>query len=156
MGISVQPEWCRDLSLQQQSVLFLAGRGPDGVAKKHPCKAIHIAYRACVFNAAKYGRALEWGEQADSFMSLHIFANDGLWNEAISAFFENHDSLPRHYYQHLMHGAEILGYKHPDERFRKRWHHFYLCMVEEAHLNPETEVEMDVRLGDWGRKHWGT
>ncbi len=60
---SVQPEWCRKLNMQQQSVLFLAGRGPDGIPKRHPCKTVHTAYRACVFQAAKYGRLLEWGEK---------------------------------------------------------------------------------------------
>ena len=49
MTLSVQPTWCTMLPLQQQSVLFLASRGPDGVAKVHPCKPVIIAYRATVF-----------------------------------------------------------------------------------------------------------
>ncbi len=151
---SVQPEWCHALPLQQQSVLFLAGRGPDGVAKNHPCKAVHIAYRASVFMAGKYGRMLKWGERADSFMSLDRFASDDLWPEDIKAFFSHHDSLPKHYLSHLMHGAEILGYKHPDERIRAKWHAFYLRMVDDFHTNPETEAQMDARLSDWGREHW--
>jgi hypothetical protein len=151
---SVQPEWCRNLPLQQQSVLFLAGRGPDGIAKDHPCKPIHIAYRGCVFLAGKYGRALEWGEKADGFMSLDFFAVDQVWTKAVDQFFTHHDSLPHHYLNHLMHGAQILGYKHPDERFRDRWSKFYFRMVHEFHLNPETEAQMDKRLSDWDRKHW--
>jgi hypothetical protein len=53
-----------------------------------------------------------------------------------------------------MHGAQILGYKHPDERFRERWLGFYLRAVEEFHLQPETETQMDTRLGDWNQEHW--
>lgn len=34
-SISVQPEWCLSLPIQQQSVLFLAARGPDGIKKRH-------------------------------------------------------------------------------------------------------------------------
>jgi hypothetical protein len=68
---SVQPPWCVELPLQQQSVLFLAGRGPDGLAKSHPCKAIHVAYRGTIFMAGKYGRMLEWGEKADSFLGTY-------------------------------------------------------------------------------------
>jgi hypothetical protein len=151
---SVQPEWCKNLPLQQQSVLFLAGRGPDGIAKVHPCKPIVIAYRGCVFMAGKYGRMLEWGERADSFMSLDVFSEDAGWAAAVKQFFDHHDNLPKHYLAHLMHGAQILGFKHPDERFRKRWNGFYLELVDSFHLHPETEAEMDKRLGDWERRFW--
>lgn len=154
--VSVQPEWCRKLPIQQQSVLFLAGRGPDGVGKRHPCKAVHVAYRGSVFVAAKYGRPLRWGERADTFMSLDAFSNDVLWGDAVEEFFSFHDELAKHYIAHLMHGAEILGYKHPDSRFRERWLSFYLQCVEMLHLQPEFEADMDKRLGDWGREHWGS
>jgi hypothetical protein len=152
---SVQPEWCRKLPLQQQSVLFLAGRGPDGIAKFHPCKAVHVAYRGTIFIAAKYGRPLEWGEKADTFMSLDKFADNDLWREALTSFFENAGEVSFHYFTHLMHGAQICGYKHPDERFRDRWHEFYIRCVLDMHLSPESEAEMDKRLGDWGREYWG-
>lgn len=154
MSTSVQPEWARALRIQQQSVLFLAGRGPDGVAKVHPCKAVVIAYRATVFVAAKYGRSLRWGERADTFMSLDRFADDRCWDEDVRKFFEHHDELPKHYLAHLMHGAQILGYKHPEERFRNRWRDFYLALVDSLHLAPESEEQMDLRLGDWDRKFW--
>ncbi len=154
MTLSVQPTWCTMLPLQQQSVLFLASRGPDGVAKVHPCKPVIIAYRATVFLAAKYGRSLNWGERADTFMSLDLFADKSRWMSAVGLFFDHQDSLPKHYVLHLMHGAQILGYKHPDERFRERWLGFYLQLVEAFHLHPETEAEMDKRLGDWGKEHW--
>jgi hypothetical protein len=69
-------------------------------------------------------------------------------------FFRYHDELPHHYLMHLMHGAQILGYKHPEPEFRERWLEFYVEMVEDAHLKTESEEEMDVRLGDWGREFW--
>jgi len=152
--LSVQPEWCWYLPLQQQSVLFLAARGPDGVAKASPCKAVQVAYRASVFMAGRFGRMLEWGEKADSFMSLDVFAVPSLWNGAVDDFFKHGDSLPHHYLMHLMHGAQILGYKHPDKRFSERWFAFYLRMVEDLHLHTESESEMDHRLGDWDRRYW--
>lgn len=154
MTISVQPEWCRALPLQQQSVLFLAGRGPDGIEKHHTCKLVHVAYRATIFLAGKYGRSLAWGERADNFMSLDLFANPDAWRAAVEDFFRAWDTLPAHYVKHLMHGVEILGFKHPDPRFRERWGALYLRFAEEFHVNPETEAQMDRRLGDWERKHW--
>jgi hypothetical protein len=153
-AISVQPLWCQNLPLQQQSVLFLASRGPDGIAKHHPCKTVQVAYRGTIFMAGKYGRMLEWGEKADSFMSLDVFAHATLWASAVKDFFNYSDQLPHHYLMHLMHGVQILGYKHPDPEFRSRWQAFYLDMVSDLHLKPESEVEMDKRLGDWGREHW--
>ena len=153
---TIQPEWCRKLYYQQQSVLLLAARGPDGIAKRHPCKAVVIAYRGTVLKAAMYGRQLRWGERADSFMSLDRFANTALWADDISTFFDHYDALPKHYLAHLMHGAQIVGYKHPDERFRDRWGAFYLELVDSLHLLPESEAQMDRRLCDWDRRHWDT
>lgn len=153
---SVQPSWAAKLPMQQQSVLFLAARGPDTARKHHPCKPVVRAYRATVLVAAKRGRLLNWGEPADTFMALDVFADDGAWDQAVRDFIDHWSEMPQHYLAHLMHGAEILGYKHPDPRFRKRWYEFYLRCVDQYHLRPETEQQMDKRLGDWGREYWGS
>jgi hypothetical protein len=152
--LSVQPEWCRLLPLQQQSVLLLAGRGPDGISKDHPCKDIQRAYRGTIFVAAKHGRLLEFGEKSDNFMSLDKFGDDLIWKDVCDRYFLTVDVLPHHYHLHLLHGAQILGYKHPDSRFRNRWLAFYLHGVRDMHLRPESIDEMDKRLSDWGRLHW--
>jgi hypothetical protein len=156
--VSVQPEWCLDLPLQQQSVLLLAARGPDGIAKSHPSKRVQRAYRACVLHAAYEGGLMQWGQGHDhnTFMGLDEFGNNVLWQANIHWFFMSADDLPHHFLMHLLHGAEILGYKHPDERFWQRWRDFYLKGCEEMHLTPETESEMDERLNDWNREHWVT
>jgi hypothetical protein len=97
---------------------------------------------------------MEWGEHGDRFMSLSEFADDQLWSAIVTDFFQHADDLPHHFYMHLVHGAEILGYKHPDIRFMLRWHDFYQRCVTELHLNLETEAQMDARLNDWNREHW--
>lgn len=152
--ISVQPAWALALPLQQQSVLLLACRGPDGVAKEHPCKTVHRAYRGCVLVAARYGRNLRLGERADTFMSLCELEDSGIWKDVIDRFLQHYDSLPGHYVRHLLHGAEILSYKHPDVLINRRWEDFYLTVCRDMHLNPETEAQMDGRLSDWGRRDW--
>lgn len=152
--MSVQPEWARSLTIQQQSVLLLAARGPDGVEKFHPCKAVVRAYRGTVLVAARYGRPLHWGERADTFMSLDSIANPHAWQEDCDAYFAAVDSVPHHYQMHLLHGAEILGYKHPDINMRTRWGTFYLRGVDDMHLQPESEAQMDARLSDWNRQEW--
>lgn len=159
----VIPAWLKQCSYQQQSVLLLALRGPDGVRKHHPAKLVHTAYRGTMLRAAERGRFLEWGENADSFMSMHVIGTEekdyfllacrdlGTWQGAVDEFFDHVDELPHHYVAHLAHAAQIIGFKHPDERFRRAWGWFYQRWVEDAHLNPETEYQMDKRLGDWGK-----
>jgi hypothetical protein len=52
-----------------------------------------------------------------------------------------------HFVAHTMHAAEIVGYKHPDPDVRAWWIRLYRDMVLALHLNPETESQLDVRLG---------
>ena len=147
---SVQPDWCLALPIRQQTVLLMAVRGPDGIGDPHPCKDVQRAYRASMWNAAAYGRQLEWGELsvADEFMSLSLFSDDHQWGVVVNQFFQRADELSHPLLMHLFHGAEILGYKHPDARFRNRWSRFYLRAVSDMHMKGETETEMDARLCD--------
>lgn len=153
---SVFPDWMANLSMQQQSVLVLAARGPDGIRKYHPCKEVVKAYRACVLKAAYFGREMRLGEGAGNFMTLDKIASIGQWSLAIREYFDHVDELPHHYHLHLMHGAQILSYKHPSMLRRQAWGLFYVHACNDLHLAPETEKEMDARLGDWGRKHWAS
>jgi hypothetical protein len=54
---------------------------------------------------------------------------------------------------HLMHAAEIIGYKHPDLRVRAWWRKFYERLAHDMHLWPESEEQLDRRLGD-SRSQW--
>ena len=153
--VNVFQDWMFDLPMQQQSVLVLACRGPDGIAKFHPTKEIVARYRATVLKAAYLGRPMRVDEGDDTtFMTLRYFSSHGHWSNLLHAFFDHVDSLPHHYYMHLMHGAQIAGHKHPDLQFRVRWNEFYLRCCHDLHLYPESEAQMDERLGDWGRQHW--
>lgn len=154
-NMSVLPEWMSSLKLQQQSVLILALRGPDGQPKHTPFKHLLRAYRGTILRAARYGRMLHFGEKADSFMSLDEFADFDIWSGRVMTFLEDAaDGSVLHHYTHFMHGAQILGYKHPEEDFRTRWLPTYRAMVDRLHLKPESEEDMDLRLSDWERKDW--
>ena len=148
-------DWMLPLTMQQQSVLVLACRGPDAVGKYHPTKALVARYRATVLKAAYLGRPMRIDEgDATTFMTLRLLSRDGHWDAITRDFFDHVDELPHHYYTHLMHGAQIAGYKHSDELFRRRWSDFYLRCCHDLHLHPEMEAQMDQRLGDWDRQHW--
>lgn len=151
----VFPSWIMTLPMQQQSVLVLACRGPDGIAKHHSSKEILRAYRACVLKHAYNGHGHVWGAPAtDSFANLQYIALDDYWPTMMDTYFDAGDELPHHFRSHFMHGAEILGYKHPLEIVRRRWTGFYLRACDDLHVNPETEAQMDGRLSDGFRRGW--
>lgn len=146
---AVQQEWQYALSVQQQSVLLMACRGPDGMRKSHPAKALIQAYRACVLNAASTGKPLHAGWVGDTFMNLTLLISPPAWAEAVRAYLHDVDEIPHHYHLHLLHGAQVLGYKHPEVHVRACWLDFYLGGVADMHLYPESETEMDLRLNDF-------
>lgn len=53
---------------------------------------------------------------------------------------------PEHWYAHIMHGFEIVGYESPDDGLRATAHDIYGRLVRNLHLNPETREQMRERL----------
>lgn len=154
--VCVFPDWVLALpTMQMQSVVMLAARGPDGIRKFHPCKEIVARYRATVLKAAYLGRHMKVDESDDTtFMTLRSFSDNKYWETLCKVFFDHVDELPHHYYMHLMHGAQIAGYFHPEEIFKRRWCDFYLKCCADLHLWPESEVAITRRLSDCEQKHW--
>lgn len=155
-NISVFPDWMQTLPLQMQSVIVLGLRGPDGIRKYHPCKAVMRAYRSTVLKAAKYGRMITAEDEGDNFMDIRRFYDYGSWEHDVKEFERIVDELPAHFCDHLAHGAQILGYYHPDNFVRDRWLQFYLSYVDWKHMQPESKEMMDNRLNDWAQEYWNT
>lgn len=152
---SVFPDWLSSLPMQQQSVLMLATRGPDGDPKHTAFKRLLRPYRATVLKAAKYGRVLDGDVPGDTFMNLVEFLSEDQWRTTVAHYLENEaDGTVLHSYTHFMHAAEILGNKHPDSIYRARWRLCYEMFVDRLHVNPATPEQMDARLSDWGRRYW--
>jgi hypothetical protein len=160
----VTQRWVNDLTFMQQSVLLSAIRGCDGLPKRHKSKALVKWYRRCILLSAFDGVALtdpfEPGGGSftgpiaelpqDLFMSTrkeHDLKCSILQNIS-DDFVDSRDELPYHYTTHFMHAAEIVGYKHPDEQIREFWIEIYERLVKALHTWPETEAQMDKRLGD--------
>lgn len=152
---SVQQGWARPLPIQQQSVLLLATRGPDGMRKDHPAKELIRAYRATVMNAASTGRPLLPQDDGDGFMRLHALRNSGNWHFAMRAYFDHVDEVPHHYHLHLLHGAQIIGVHYPGDVIKRSWWEFYERGCDDMHLIPESVGEMNARLNDFGRSPGG-
>jgi hypothetical protein len=158
----VTQEWTHGLTLMQQSVLLSAIRGCDGLPKRHKSKALVKWYRRCVLLSAFDGRALPtpYDEGGGSFAGPIVKIPTGtsdtvrdqiaeqVLSEVANDFIDSRDELPAHYQVHMMHAIEILGFKHPVNAIRQYWHRLYVRMVEAYHLWPETEAQLDARLGD--------
>lgn len=151
MSIPLFPEWMSAIPLQQQAVIVLALRGPDGFPKRHLSKRLLYHYRATVMGAAHLGRCLQPGEACSSMMGLTCFEDADAWAKVLREFQDVEDELPLHYYTHLMHGAQVVAYKHPESLFQRRWLSFYLQCCDYLHVPPENIWNMDRRLNDFGR-----
>lgn len=153
----IQPvlqEWVMFLPMMQQSVLIAAVRGPDGIKKDHVSKLMMRWFRRCMLLSSfiKDVIANPYDPGGGSFTGPSIAHVAPNWEHemgmVVSRYLKTIDELPHHYQLHFMHACEILGYKHPDERIKAWWLETYLRIVRDMHLYPETEKEMDKRLGD--------
>ncbi len=163
---SVLQHWVEGLPFMQQSVLIAAVRGPDGIRKDHVAKLLLRWYRRCIMISAfervsvlnptypgggsftgpslspqhgdtdqRSSRVLSWSEGKDL-------------GKVLDCYLRSVDELPHHFQLHFMHAAEILGYKHPVESIREWWQLTYMRLVNDMHLFPETQEQMDTRLSD--------
>lgn len=162
MNMPVTQEWIHALPLMQQTVLLTAVRGPDGVGKYHPVKYLLRWFRRCTLYSAMDRTVLRtpFAEGGGSFtgksfdISRHGRVNTETWmDELVGEYLRSVDELPHHFQMHLMHAVEILGYKHPEASVREWWNRTYLRLVHDLHLWPETESQLDRRLGD-NRAQW--
>jgi len=64
-----------------------------------------------------------WGdssEAAEVLLDVLNLKTDGIIgiDKALKEYLYSVDEVPHHFHLHLMHAAEILGYKHPDKLTR--------------------------------------
>lgn len=145
--MSVLQSWLDSLTFMQQTVLITALRGPDTLAKYHVSKYLLRWYRRCVLLSAFDKCVLTDPHDPRGGSFIGPIEAKSL-DEVASNYLRSVDEIPLHFHLHLIHAAEIVGYKHPDPEIRQWWHKFYLAAVRDMHLHPESEEELDIRLGD--------
>lgn len=153
----LQP-WVDELPLQQQAVLVLACRGPDGYEKMHPCKDVIRAIRGCVMLAAYYGRSLTLNDRDDLFMRVGPITREtsaGEWDAVVSNWSHANDGYPIHFFQHVMQAANVLRFQHSEPIVRTRFGQLYTACCEYVHCPEESRASFDARLSDWQQKGWG-
>lgn len=148
---SVLHDWVHELTFQQQALLLTCVRGCDGLPKYDTTKNIVRFLRGAIMKPAG-----EWdGGNSDSFMwgNYSSIDTDGdlinTWTNNVSYLLKNHDHVPHHFLMHLIHCAEVIGYKHPNSGISHAWNWMYLQFCESFHMSPESESTMDKRLNDF-------
>jgi hypothetical protein len=58
------------------------------------------------------------------------------------------EHLPQHWYGHVMHALEVIGYRHPQQEVAAVAYMMYAKMVDNLHLVPETKTQMIARLSE--------
>lgn len=157
----VLQDWVQELTFMQQTVLLTAVRGPDGIAKYAGVKMLLRWFRRCVLVSAMDGTVLVTPDMdgggsftGPSFITDNAFPTwEAQMDTIVDQYLREVDAMPHHFHVHLMHAAEILGYKHAEMRIRDWWCKVYERLANDAHLHPESEAEMDERLGDT-REGW--
>lgn len=145
---SVLQDWVMELPLRAQGTLTTGVRGCD-LAPKNP-KCIDEKY-GCSTGEESAERGLT------SFLRYcFMVPADPREVDIPGAFFCSYPPAnwkpsqfghyPEHWYAHIMHCFEVVGYCHPDERVATLAEQIYLRLVRNLHLYPETKEQMFERL----------
>lgn len=155
---SVLQDWAMRCSLMQQTVLQGIIRGPDNIPKYHPVKPILRWYRRCLLLSAFDGEVIDnpYDHRGGSFAGPSIPEMELLHSKdwrvdmthLVDKFMVTMDEMPIHFWLHMAHAIEIMGYKHDNGEIAIWWNNLYVRMVHAMHLYPEPCEEMDKRLGD--------
>lgn len=159
----VTQEWTHALPMMQQTVLLTGIRGPDGLPKYGCVKMLLRWFRRCVLLSAMDGKVLSnpSDDNGGSFTGPSLTKDEAKayssWQLAMDKIVDEYlrtlDAIPHHFQLHFMHAAEIIGYQHPNKDIQDWWKKVYFRLVNDMHLHPETEDEMNDRLGD-SRSGW--
>lgn len=139
---SVLQDWVMELPLRYQGTLLTAVRGCDNEAKQwsrtgvaySPGRRLTAFIRWCFMNPADV-REVD-SEEGAFFMSTPPSPFKP------SAF----GHLPLHWFTHVMHALEIVGYHHPTVEVSHTAKLMYRSMVRSLHLNVESAPECHTRL----------
>ena len=133
---SVLLDWVMELPIRMQSVLMAATRGPDNF--RYPgVKVINRWIRARLFH------------DADPTNPFIVKAGDPHPLEILEQLEHELQYTSVHYFGHLIHAIQIIGYQHPEAETRALATQLYAELCQRVlHLPPESEEGMDYRLGE--------
>jgi hypothetical protein len=132
---SVIQDWVFDIPWKMQSVMFTSLRGPD----EHRDQYIKMANRWI------RSKLLHDADPDNPFI---VKQGDLAPLEIIPELLTALEYTKVHYFTHIMHTFQIIGFYHPDWEVRIEASKVYKSMVSNWHCKPESKEEMDARLSD--------
>ncbi len=127
----VLQDWMGELPWKQQSVILSSLRGPD-THRPESVKKVTRWLRAITQNNAD--------NSTDYMKDVGLPEFEPLRTEL--------EFCTVHYFCHLLHTFEIIGYSHPVEDIRNLSRGYYERLANALHLNPETQEQLNKRLED--------
>lgn len=130
---SVLQDWLVPLPIRMQSTLILGLRGPD----THNCpeiKKITRWLRGLAFKPGNPDNVMQFmGNKPGRIVEKSPVAKEL-------------EFCTQHYYSHLMHALEVVGYNHPDGQISEHAYILFYDMCVLFHLEPETVQQFVRRL----------
>lgn len=131
--MSVLKPWVARLPWKEQSVLISGMRGPD-IGRTVHLQAMTRWLRAVLQHNA---------DSTTDYMK-------GMLLPRIAELAESLEFTTVHYFCHLLHGLEIVGYRGPLGEDADVAREYYLGLVAAVHLQPESAAQMKIRLASPG------
>lgn len=138
---SVLQDWVMSLPRREQGTLLTCVRGCD-LTPKMPLDSLErrlVSALRCAFMNPADPREVD--VEPGSFFSSAP-PDPTTWKASELGHY------PLHWFSHVMHSAEILGYRHPDHDASSVWYAIYKKLAHSLHLKHETFDEMVERLGE--------
>jgi hypothetical protein len=135
MSCSVLQPWVEEMPIKMQSTLILGLRGFDGHETSH-VKRIAKWMRGITFKPGRIDNLHQFMGQPPE----RIKEKDATYNEL--------DFVTRHYYSHLTHALEVIGYRHPVTEVAALGFGLYWDLCHIFHMEYETIDAFERRLRD--------
>lgn len=134
MSNVLQP-WLEKIPIRMQSTLLLSLRGPD----THRCPEIKKVQR--------WMRGLTFiPGNPDNVKEFMTSANDVPILEEKCPLARELEFCSQHFYSHLMHGLEVLAYRHPNNFVTLTAYQLFHGMCDLFHLPVEDKEDFEDRL----------
>ena len=139
--MTVLQSWLAEIPIRMQSTLILSLRGPD----THRCpeiKKVQRWMRGATFRPGNPDNVKEFMAPLSSVPTL--VEKGSLAREL--------EFTTQHFYSHLMHGLEVIAYKHSDFSTAQTAMDLFVGMCSLFHLPEETRDNFELRLRtrtDW-------
>lgn len=138
---SVLQDWVMVLPRREQGTLLTCVRGCD-LTPKMPLDSTERR----LVSALRYAFMRPYDIREVDFEPGSFFSSEPPHPSTWKASSLGH--YPLHWFSHIMHSSEILGYRHPDIKIAFLWECIYIKLAESLHLRPETKDAMIARLSE--------